>query len=69
MGRLRVCCSNSALGVSLIIAGRRTEFITWLRRIDLYRDEVGERIFPTLRQAVKAYRQNARRTAATPGKD
>jgi high affinity sulfate transporter 1 len=58
-----------AHGVSLIIAGRRTEFITWLRRIDLYRDEVGERIFPTLRQAVKAYRQQARRTAATPGKD
>ena len=28
-----------AHGVSLIIAGRRTEFITWLRRIDLYRDE------------------------------
>jgi MFS superfamily sulfate permease-like transporter len=58
-----------AQGVSLIIAGRRTEFITWLRRIDLYRDEVGDRIFPTLRQAVKAYRQQARRTAATPGKD
>ena len=58
-----------AHGVSLIIAGRRTEFITWLRRIDLYRDEVGGRIFPTLRQAVKAYRQQARRTVATLGKD
>jgi high affinity sulfate transporter 1 len=58
-----------ANGVSLIIAGRRTEFITWLRRIDLYRDDVGGRIFPTLRQAVKAYRQQARRTAATPAKD
>jgi len=58
-----------AHGVSLIIAGRRTEFITWLKRIDLYRDEVGDRIFPTLRQAVKAYRQQARRTAATPRKD
>ena len=58
-----------AHGVSLIIAGRRTEFITWLRRIDLYRDDVGDRIFPTLRQAVKAYRQQARRTVATLGKD
>jgi high affinity sulfate transporter 1 len=54
-----------ANGVSLIIAGRRTEFITWLKRIDLYRDEVGDRLFPTLRQAVKAYRQQ---TAATPVK-
>ena len=54
-------------GVSLIIAGRRTEFITWLKSIDLYRDELEDRIFPTLRQAVKAYRQQARRTA-TPGK-
>jgi high affinity sulfate transporter 1 len=58
-----------AKGVSLIIAGRRTEFIAWLKRIDLYRDEVGDLLFPTLRQAVKAYRQQARRTAATPGKD
>ena len=58
-----------AHGVSLIIAGRRTEFITWLRRIDIYRDEVGEHIFPTLRQAVKAYRQQARRTVATLRKD
>ena len=54
-----------ANGVSLIIAGRRTEFITWLKRIDLYKDEVGDRLFPTLRQAVKAYRQQ---TAATPVK-
>jgi high affinity sulfate transporter 1 len=57
-----------AHGVSLIIAGRRTEFITWLKSIDLYRDELEDRIFPTLRQAVKAYRQQARRTAVTPGK-
>jgi MFS superfamily sulfate permease-like transporter len=54
-----------ANGVSLIIAGRRTEFITWLKRIDLYQDEIGDRLFPTLRQAVKAYRQQ---TAAIPVK-
>jgi len=57
-----------ANGVSLIIAGRRTEFISWLKRIDLYRDELEDRLFPTLRQAVKAYRQQARRTAATQAK-
>jgi high affinity sulfate transporter 1 len=57
-----------ANGVSLIIAGRRTEFITWLKGIDLYRDEVGDRLFPTLRQAVKAYRQQVRRAAATSDK-
>ena len=57
-----------ANGVSLIIAGRRTEFIAWLKRIDLYRDELEDRLFPTLRQAVKAYRQQARRTADTPAK-
>jgi len=55
--------------VSLIIAGRRTEFITWLKGIDLYRDELEDRIFPTLRQALKAYRQQVRRTAETPRKD
>jgi MFS superfamily sulfate permease-like transporter len=42
----------------LIIAGRRTEFITWLKSIDLYRDELEDRIFSdTLRQAVKALLQ------------
>jgi high affinity sulfate transporter 1 len=58
-----------ATGVRLIIAGRRTEFIRWLNRIDLYHDEVGDRIFPTVRQAVKAYRQQTPRTAPTPGND
>jgi MFS superfamily sulfate permease-like transporter len=53
-------------GVSMIIAGRKTEFITWLKRIDLYRDEVEPRMFPTLRQAVKAYRQQ---TASRADKD
>jgi high affinity sulfate transporter 1 len=58
-----------ANGVTLIIAGRRTEFIRWLNSIDLYHDEVGDRIFPTVRQAVKAYRQQTQRTAPTPGND
>jgi high affinity sulfate transporter 1 len=58
-----------ANGVTLIIAGRRTEFIRWLNSIDLYHDEVGDRIFPTVRQAVKAYRQQTQRTAPMPGND
>ncbi len=46
-------------GIILIIAGRRTQFLNWLREIDLYREEHEDRIFPTLRQALKAYRRKA----------
>ena len=42
-------------GAALIIAGRRTEFLVWLREIGLYQAEHEQRIFPTLRQAMKAY--------------
>lgn len=58
-----------ARGISLVIAGRRTEFIVWLKRIDLYRKEVDDRIFPTVRQAVKAYRQQIHRAAPTPDEE
>ena len=51
-----------ARGASLIIAGRRTEFLMWLREIGRYEVEHEERIFPTLRQAMKAYRDQARAT-------
>jgi high affinity sulfate transporter 1 len=44
-----------ARGATLIIAGRRTEFLMWLRETGLYRAEHEQRIFPTLRQAMKAY--------------
>jgi high affinity sulfate transporter 1 len=45
-------------GVRLVIAGRKTEFVKWLREIEVYRDEHAERFFPTLRQAVKAFRRD-----------
>jgi MFS superfamily sulfate permease-like transporter len=44
-----------ACGATLIIAGRRTEFLMWLREAGLYRAEQEQHIFPTLRQAMKAY--------------
>ena len=44
-----------ARGATLIIAGRRTEFLMWLRETGVYRAEYEQHIFPTLRQAMKAY--------------
>ncbi len=49
-----------ARGASLIIAGRKTEILGWLRKIGHYRAEHENLIFPTLRQALKAYRQKGR---------
>ena len=46
-----------ARGTTLILAGRRTEFLIWLREIGLYRTELDNRLFPTLTQALKAYRR------------
>jgi len=45
-----------ARGVTLILAGRKTEFLNWLREMGMYRPEHEQRLFPTLRQAVKAWR-------------
>ena len=56
----------AARGAILIIAGRRTQFLNWLREIDLYREEHEDRIFPTLRQALKAYRRKAHRAEVPP---
>ena len=53
-------------GATLILAGRRTEFLNGLREIGLYQPEHEERIFPTLRQAMKAYRREAHRTEIPP---
>jgi MFS superfamily sulfate permease-like transporter len=55
-----------ARGVTLIIAGRKTEFLMWLREIDLYRPDHEQRLFPTLRQAMKAYIREARRSELPP---
>ena len=53
-----------ARGAILIIAGRRTEFLNGLREIGHYQAEHEDRIFPTLRQALKAYQRVARQSAA-----
>ena len=44
-----------ARGTTLILAGRKTEILIWLRQAGLYRPEHENWIFPTLRQALKAY--------------
>ena len=46
-----------ARGAALILAGRKTEFLIWLREAGLYRPEHETSIFPTLRQALKAYQR------------
>jgi high affinity sulfate transporter 1 len=50
-----------ARGTTLVLAGRRTEFLIWLREIGLYRPELDNRLFPTLTQALKAYRRQTMR--------
>jgi len=46
-----------ARGVTLIMAGRRTEILIWFREAGFYRPEHETWIFPTLRQALKAYQR------------
>jgi MFS superfamily sulfate permease-like transporter len=50
-----------ARGTKLILAGRRTEFLIWLREIGLYQTELDNRLFPTVTQALKAYRRQTMR--------
>lgn len=58
-----------ARGAILIIAGRRTEFLNWLREIELFRAEHEHRIFPTLGQALKACRREAHPSEGPPDED
>jgi high affinity sulfate transporter 1 len=58
-----------ARGTDLILAGRRTEFLNVLRGIDHYRAEHEDRIFPTLRQALKAYQREARQAEVPPDEE
>jgi hypothetical protein len=44
-----------------MLAGRRTEFLIWLREIGVFRAELDNRLFPTLSQALKAYRRETMR--------
>jgi MFS superfamily sulfate permease-like transporter len=46
-----------ARGTTLMLAGRRTELLTWLRQIGVFRTELDNRLFPTLTQALRAYRR------------
>ena len=48
-----------ARGTTLMLAGRRTEFLIWLREIGVFRTELDNRLFPTLSQALRAYRREA----------
>jgi len=41
-------------GIRLLIAGRRTELLDWLKKTRLYRPEHDEMLYATLRQAIKA---------------
>jgi high affinity sulfate transporter 1 len=52
-----------ARGTSLLLAGRRTEFLAWFREAGLYRPEHETWILPTLRQALKAYRRELQQLA------
>jgi len=46
-----------ARGTTLMLAGRRTELLTWLRQIGVFRTELDNRLFPTLTQVLRAYRR------------
>jgi high affinity sulfate transporter 1 len=48
-------------GTTLMLAGRRTELLIWLRQIGVFRAELDDRLFPTLSQALKAYRRETTR--------
>ena len=52
-----------ARGTSLLLAGRRTEFLAWFREAGLYRPEHETWILPTLRQALKACRRELQQLA------
>ena len=58
-----------ARGTVLILAGRKTEILTWFREAGLYRSEHERWIFPTLRQALKAYHREMRQTAPLANDD
>jgi len=53
----------------VIVAGRRTEFLNWLRETGLYREMHEERFFPTLRQALKACLRNGRPAEVPPSEN
>lgn len=58
-----------ARGATLILAGRQTEILNGLRETGLYRPEHEKRLFPTLRQALRAYRRETRPVDAPPDEE
>jgi MFS superfamily sulfate permease-like transporter len=42
-------------GTTLAVAGRRTEFLTWLSDIGLQESEIDRVVFPTMRQALRVF--------------
>jgi hypothetical protein len=44
-------------GITLVLAGRMTEILYWFDELDLPRERYEGRVFPTLRQALKAYQR------------
>jgi MFS superfamily sulfate permease-like transporter len=51
-------------GVTLVIAGRKTEYVNWLTAVGLYHPEDAPAFFPTLRQAFRAFHEAQERTPA-----
>lgn len=56
-------------GVRLLFAGRKTELLLWARDSGLYSEELESRMFATLREALKAYRRQARSAEAPPDEE
>ncbi len=63
-GAYAVRLKLEAWGVRLVTAGRMTEITEHLRRARIYADEIRQRMSPTLRQALRAFRERFG-TAAT----
>ena len=58
-----------ARGVKLVFAGHRAELIQWARQVGAYSDDLAARSFSTMRQALKAYRQQERPAQAPPAEE
>jgi MFS superfamily sulfate permease-like transporter len=52
-------------GITLVVAGRKTEILAWLSEIGMRRAEDDGLMFPTLHQAVRAFR-DAQRSPQSP---
>jgi MFS superfamily sulfate permease-like transporter len=53
-------------GVKLVLAGRRTEIIGWLRDAGMYREAHEDMLYSTLREALRTFRRQSDGAAAPP---